>query len=54
MKNILACDIGYGKTKIVFGQDADSDSWSEMCFKSAAPNALVQHFQSKGILQDSP
>lgn len=38
-KIILACDIGYGNTKLVFGHE--HDSWSEMCFKSDAPKALV-------------
>lgn len=38
-KTVLACDIGYGNTKIVFGHTANQ--WSEMCFRSVAPKVLV-------------
>ena len=32
---ILAIDIGFGNTKLVFGRDGEH--WSELCFKSVAP-----------------
>ena len=36
-KTILALDIGYGNTKLVFGHDAND--WGDLCFRSTAPKA---------------
>ena len=34
-KTILAIDVGYGNTKLVFGRDGNC--WNELVFKSVAP-----------------
>lgn len=36
-KIILACDIGYGNTKLVF--DKTPTEWNELCFKSSVPKS---------------
>lgn len=47
-KNIIALDIGYGNTKLVFGREGGN--WSDLCFRSAAPKMnLPQADMTKGI-----
>lgn len=38
-KTILAVDVGFGNTKLVYGRDGES--WSELCFKSVAPELVA-------------
>ena len=38
-KTILAVDVGFGNTKLVSGRDGET--WSELCFKSVAPELVA-------------
>ena len=38
-KTFLAADVGFGNTKLVFGREGES--WSELCFKSVAPQLVA-------------
>ena len=47
-KNIIAIDIGYGNTKMVYG--CEPNAWGELCFKSSAPKVTMpQNDMGKGI-----
>lgn len=47
-KNIIAIDIGYGNTKLVFGRE--NNSWGDLCFRSTTPKVNVPQVDvSKGM-----
>ena len=47
-KIIIALDVGYGNTKLVFGRD--TNNWSDLCFRSIAPKIITpQSDMSKGF-----
>ena len=48
IKTIIALDIGYGNTKLVYGREPNS--WGDLCFRSAAPKINTpQADMTKGI-----
>ena len=47
-KTILAVDIGFGNTKLVYGHDGEQ--WSELCFKSVAPQVMAHSAGLAGSL----
>ena len=51
-KNVIAVDVGYGNTKVVWNHSIDKlgkERWGETCFRSVAPLMMVDEEKSGGI-----